>query len=1139
MSAKSFFRAGLLSGTALVGAAALVPAFSLADEIIDGTNETVIGTGGGTKGASWTVSGGLYVGDTATSTLTISQGGVVTSDSGIIGNISGSDGTVRINGGPSMWSNGSGITVGNHGTGTLILENGATTTISDFNVGAMSGSSGTVTVDGTGSRLTATNSFRMGQGGRASVTVENGGSLRSRFDTKIGYSSGVPASTLTVTGSGSSWRAYDDTSIGYSGSGKFILSDGAAAYFQNYLRIGENAFSNGTALVTGAGSSLSAGPYDMYVGNSGTGSLTIADGGSVDVSSGTGTLYVGRAIGSTGTLNIGADASKSAAASGSLSAASIAFGQGTTALVFNHTNSDYTFSQNMSIDTSGDLTIRNVSGTTSLTGTADFSGGNSAKMIADGGALKLTDGGTFSVNQVFVGDGAGSDGVLEVSGSTSSLTVGGDMTVGRNADGSITVSNGGKVDSTNSQIGRYAGSTGTALVTGSGSRWIDEYDLVVGESGTGTLTLADGASLDIGDDVFIGQNAGSTGTLNVGAGVGQAAAAAGTIGADSIKFGAGSGTLVFNHTNSAYDFDRKVSGSGTIALHAGTTKLSGDYSSFTGTAEMRGGTLDLTSSYTGAIDIYSGVLSVNGSANNAISVKSGGTLGGSGTVSNVTLASGSKIAPGNSIGTLNVSGNLGLVSGSVYQVEVDKNGNADRIAATGSITIDSGASLSVVAENGTDDGKTYGDRTDYTILTAGTLTGTFGTVTDNFAYLDASVAYTGTQATLKLERNDVNFSTLAKTVNQKGAASAVTSLGSGNALYNAVRSLPAGEPEQAFNALSGESHSTMQGAFMQGAGINRSTVNQRLMNVMGGAGSGGGGGQVAVAFHGDGEVPLLEQIGAQMWGRAYGGWAETAATSNTKGVTSYGGGFLVGFDAEIVPDWRIGVMAGYSRSQFDSPSNSSGGSADGYHLGAYAGTSWDLSGGALGLRVGTSYTLHSLDTARTVAFTGFSDRVTANYNASTSQAFAELGFAVGISSAVMEPFAGIALVNQHTDGFTETGGASALTSQSTDNLLGVTTVGVRAQTILGEVHGVTASLVGSLAWRHALGDVNPSSTMRFASGGDAFSVAGAPIDQNTASFEAGLSLQKDSAFDMEVTYLGEIGETSQDHSGRLGFRYRF
>src|SRR3546814_11080642 len=70
------------------------------------------------------------------------------------------------------------------------------------------------------------------------------------------------------------------------------------------------------------------------------------------------------------------------------------------------------------------------------------------------------------------------------------------------------------------------------------------------------------------------------------------------------------------------------------------------------------------------------------------------------------------IAPGNSIGTLNVAGNIGFAAGSTYEVEVNAAGEGDLIAASGAATID-GGSVKVLAGAGD-----YRPQTDYTILTA-------------------------------------------------------------------------------------------------------------------------------------------------------------------------------------------------------------------------------------------------------------------------------------------------------------------------------------------------------------------------------------------------------------------------------------
>ncbi len=70
------------------------------------------------------------------------------------------------------------------------------------------------------------------------------------------------------------------------------------------------------------------------------------------------------------------------------------------------------------------------------------------------------------------------------------------------------------------------------------------------------------------------------------------------------------------------------------------------------------------------------------------------------------------LAPGNSIGTLTVNGNVTFAAGSTYRVEVDAAGANDRINATGTATIN-GGTVDVQASAGT-----YQASTQYTLLNA-------------------------------------------------------------------------------------------------------------------------------------------------------------------------------------------------------------------------------------------------------------------------------------------------------------------------------------------------------------------------------------------------------------------------------------
>ena len=79
-----------------------------------------------------------------------------------------------------------------------------------------------------------------------------------------------------------------------------------------------------------------------------------------------------------------------------------------------------------------------------------------------------------------------------------------------------------------------------------------------------------------------------------------------------------------------------------------------------------------TSTYTGATDVSEGKLVVNGdiSSSSKVTVEAGGTLGGSGKVGALEVASGGTLAVGNSPGTLN-AGNTTWAGGASLAWEVD------------------------------------------------------------------------------------------------------------------------------------------------------------------------------------------------------------------------------------------------------------------------------------------------------------------------------------------------------------------------------------------------------------------------------------------------------------------------------------
>lgn len=126
------------------------------------------------------------------------------------------------------------------------------------------------------------------------------------------------------------------------------------------------------------------------------------------------------------------------------------------------------------------------------------------------------------------------------------------------------------------------------------------------------------------------------------------------------------------------------------------------------------------------------------------------------------------------------------------------------------------------------------------------------------------------------------------------------------------------------------------------------------------------------------------------------------------------------------------------------------------------------------------------------------------------------------------PFAGLAYVHLHTDGFSETGATTALTAQGDDTGVGYSTLGLRASTRF-DLHGMDMTLRGGLAWRHAFGDVDPSTTLAFA-GSSAFTIAGLPIARDAAMVEAGLDVAVGRSATLGLSYAGQLAEDTQDHA---------
>ncbi|SCW92467.1 outer membrane autotransporter barrel domain-containing protein [Ancylobacter rudongensis] len=594
-------------------------------------------------------------------------------------------------------------------------------------------------------------------------------------------------------------------------------------------------------------------------------------------------------------------------------------------------------------------------------------------------------------------------------------------------------------------------------------------------------------------------------------------------------------------------------------------------SSYSGGTSVQGGTLAITGSIVGSVEVASGALLYNagtigaaelvnegavlndglieGSVLNAgifgnngrvtASLANSGVLFGSGSIGGDLVATADSVtAPGNSIGTIEVDGDVTLAAGATYAAELGQFG-ADLIAAGGSAEIE-GALLDLDVAPGTILGLRQ-----YAVLTAaGGVNGAFVLVDDPltaYPFLDVKVDPEDDRVVVETYRSAVAFATLANTPNQIAAARSLDTAPLDSALGDAVLSLNASTAPAAFAVLAGDAGASVKSVLLNDSVFLRSAVIDRLRTA--GSASAPAGMTVAPLAYAAPAAPMAgiplkaepappPAISA-LWAEGFGAWSTYDGNGNAGTLDSQTGGFLIGGDT-LIDDWRVGLLGGYSTTQFDSGAASASGQSDNWHLGVYAGRSWE----ALALRTGLAYSWQQVDLSRTVILPGFAGSQSADYDAGTFQAFGELAYGIDLAMARLEPFAALAYVQLNTDAYGETGSEAALRVDGSSTQTSFTTLGLRLAAPI-PLGAVAATFNGSLGWRHAFGDVVPTQTQSFLIGGLPFTVSGVPLGEDVAVVEAGLELALAPAARLNISYGGQFGDGFSQNGLSAALSVRF
>jgi autotransporter-associated beta strand protein len=719
--------------------------------------------------------------------------------------------------------------------------------------------------------------------------------------------------------------------------------------------------------------------------------------------------------------------------------------------------------------------------TLNLTG---LSGVLAAGTLDGGGAVQLAGTGRLSLNgdSSFSGVISGG-GALRLARGTTILSGSNSFTGGTTiqAGATLQLGQGGTTGSVPGAIENH----GTLAFNRS-----DAVSMAAAISGTGHLVQMGPGTLSLtGANSYAGGTTIAGGTLRIGDGT-----ASGTLGGGAV---ANNGTLAFARPD-AITFANDMTGTGALQLLSGTLTATGslghaggttiasgarlnigqggtagslagnvtnhgtlsfarsDNVTFAGVISGPGGlqqngtgnlTLSGANTYTGPTVVNSGTLSVNGSMSSAsaITVAAGATLGGSGQLGAVTVPAGGIMAPGNSIGTMQVAA-LTLGPGSITAIEVQGSAS-DRINVTGSAAL--GGTLRLLPLGGS-----YGFDTPYIIIQAGSVTGQFATVTTGEGFgagVTATVSVTGTQVQLALapaillpspspmpepEPATTAAATPAiapapgipgfLTHNLRATAAALDAAnraGGNLSPFFAVYNQPAATIGRAVNQLSGEV-ATSAGAMGFAAG---EQFLATLLDPLGHGREGALGGRLRAG--GDGADPAPTGKRYAVWGSATGVQNRTTgdAQDGTASRTTRTAGFALGFDHLIGARSLAGLALAVGEGSASLASGLGSATANLGQIGAHGSTRL----GGFTLAAAAALTLMDVDTRRTQYALG-SDQQRAGFNARVTSLRAEArqdGLVAG--GFRLQPVAAIQWQQVSNEGYTERslaqGGATGLT----------------------------------------------------------------------------------------------------------------
>ncbi|TNB89554.1 autotransporter domain-containing protein [Pseudomonas sp. Fig-3] len=561
------------------------------------------------------------------------------------------------------------------------------------------------------------------------------------------------------------------------------------------------------------------------------------------------------------------------------------------------------------------------------------------------------------------------------------------------------------------------------------------------------------------------------------------------------------------------------------------------------------GTLDNQGVIANRVTVEPGASMTNsGVVNGQVHVREKASFSGNGTVEFLSIAGQLEVGPETGAPSVTQDFSLAETAELIYGVNAD--GGSSTINVEGTALLNN-ATLTVAGVPGE-----YIEAREHTVIRAGKIEGTFGTVSSNLAFMTATLSPTDTQVNLTYARNDVPLKQAATTENGQELAAHIEALQPVKpaapapidvptvALAAGARPVieapaikpveppkitstapkptgqlqttqPVAKPNAAINALLGSDMMTAASAIDQLSGYNTADLGNATLSSIAPISSGmlsAMGQKNPGSVHADGQVWVQAIGNSGSIGKQLGSYA---LKHSTKGV-------MLGTDWAISPDWRLGIIGGKTQTRLDGQQFD--GRLDSWHLGAYA----LRQDGPWALRLGAVYGNHDGSTKRHVLFNGFRDRLKGRYDANTQQVFGQLGYNLNIGHFDIEPYIDLGYQRYQRDRYSENGGDAALQFNGQTQDYFHSNLGLHLARSFSLDQGMRLTPRLSLGWKHLYGETRGASRQGLVGAGKSYTVEGVELDRDSLLFETGLDLAVSPRHTLGVSYKGETGQDNRN-----------